>query len=1142
MSRFRLTLLGSPQLLEDGRPVRLHTRKCMALLSYLALSDHDLSRESLSTLLWPAQDEKHSRASLRRALSSIRGALGSHMLQSIGDMVRLRNDPALAIDVAEYHALVDPCVEPTGNSSKTSACVGQLTEAAKTYQADFLTGFTLPDCPGFDEWQFFVSEGLRNSLGHVLDILIRWHGDRCEYDQAVTYARRRLAHDYLHEPAHRILMELYALSGQYSAAARQYEEWVHVLDEELGVVPDDQTERLYQSIKLRRLPPELLLRRGAKDEASAGVPKGARSVPIAEEGPESNLPSQPTPFVGREEELAEIIGRLRDPECRLLTIVAAGGMGKTRVAIEAARRLLIDVSTDNAFGDGIYFVALQRVGTADELVYAIADALHFTFYRDSPPNTQVLDYLQDKRLLLLLDNFEHLLDGAGLIAEILAAAPRVKILVTSREGLRLRQEWFHPLAGMHFGGGLTKGEPSVSDMDAVRLFAQNAQRSQPHFQLDDELDDVVRICRLVDGMPLGIELAAPWVKALSCAQIADEIDRDLDILTSRNRDILERHRSMRVMLEYSYRLLSDDEQAALERLSIFQGGFMLDAAEKIADTSLMTLFTCVEKSLLQVIEGRRYQMHELLRQYGAEKLAERGAEESRLRDLHASYYCDFVARHYECLEHSQQQHVLGELDAERGNIQLAWERAASQQNLDLIMQAMDGLGLFYQWKGDLMGGQSAFALIGYDTRYALSRKLQQVQAHAQAWTAEFELMSGHPDTAAEHLGHCMETLQILEAAGEDVRWSKALAYLHMGHLERPRNLERAVSAYRRSCDYYEELEWPWNAAIACAWLGETEREIGNTSKAISLLRSAQAVFEEYGDERSVAMVLENIARAYLLDQADLDVALKTGQRSLQLFRQSGDKVGIATTLLVVSYVYCWLNQPLEAKPLMEEALEIAQNLGHKPLECEAYYVATVIHNYFEDKERKREFGERGYSLARKLGDVRLMSNFLRSLGTQVMIDGDIEKAHEMHVKAFEVQEQAGIQVMLPWLHVMRAYSSWRLGYFDEAKTHTEFALKASIRRSDLYTVVHSLLFLAQVIARRGEVERAAEIGSTARAVSNWERSLTGRKVFVEPLLELTKCLPPAIAQAAKRKGQEREVFDLAAALLAEVEAPSWEWI
>jgi hypothetical protein len=195
----------------------------------------------------------------------------------------------------------------------------------------------------------------------------------------------------------------------------------------------------------------------------------------------------------------------------------------------------------------------------------------------------------------------------------------------------------------------------------------------------------------------------------------------------------------------------------------------------------------------------------------------------------------------------------------------------------------------------------------------------------------------------------------------------------------------------------------------------------------------------------------------------------------------------------------------------------------------------------EIMEKKVAAGERGLALARELGDVRLISNFLRTLGDSALIRGELGAAHDMHVEAFKVQEQAGIQVMLPWLHVVRAYSSWKVGSVDEARDHISYGLEKCIERSDYYTVVHALLFLAQVLAVQGDLERAVAISATARTASRWERSLTGRKVFVEPLEELTKSLSPELATAAKEKGQARDVFETAVELLGEVQDPSWRW-
>ncbi|MBI1877997.1 MAG: XRE family transcriptional regulator [Chloroflexi bacterium] len=330
-----------------------------------------------------------------------------------------------------------------------------------------------------------------------------------------------------------------------------------------------------------------------------------------------HLPSPATPFIGREKELADITRRLKDPTCRLLALIGPGGIGKTRLAIRAAQHLVDAQPTELIFVHGIIFVPLTPVSSLGGLVAAIAEAANFTFYSNVPPQQQLLDYLREKEMLLVLDNFEQLLtppegedaSGVDLLAEILAVAPAVKLLVTSRETLNLQEAWFHPIAGLAFPELLPapSAERTVAEVeayDAVRLFVQSARRAQVGFSLAAEQKSVVRICRLVEGMPLGIELAAAWLKTLACDQIAHEIERSLDILSTRLQNMPERHRSMRAVFEHSWRLLVEAEQAVLQRLSVFRGGFQYQAAESVADASLMTLAALVEKSLLQVTSAR----------------------------------------------------------------------------------------------------------------------------------------------------------------------------------------------------------------------------------------------------------------------------------------------------------------------------------------------------------------------------------------------------------------------------------------------------------------------------------------------------------------------------------------------------------
>jgi predicted ATPase/DNA-binding NarL/FixJ family response regulator len=390
----------------------------------------------------------------------------------------------------------------------------------------------------------------------------------------------------------------------------------------------------------------------------------------------SNLPAQPTRFIGREEDLARLGAMLSEPSCRLVTLVGPGGIGKTRLATQAA------VEIQNAFSQGVHFFNLQPVTSKTLLALALVDGLKLSLYDD--PRAQLLHYLQGKACLLVLDNFEHLLDGTDLLEAILDTAPESKLLVTSREVLNLRQEWVWPVTGLPFPDG--QSNQPVADYSAVRLFVECAQRVRPDFSLADEAQAVTRICQQVEGMPLAIELAASWLKLLPCAEIANEVQHNLDFLNATYRDIPERHRSMRAVFDHSWKLLSSVEQAVFSRLSVFRGGFLREAAEQVAGASLSELSALVDKSLIWREPNGRYQVHELLRQYADTQLAQESEQIRQAHDAHALYYMNFLGQREPELNSARQRETIWELEAELDNIRAAWRWVAQQADVAALQK------------------------------------------------------------------------------------------------------------------------------------------------------------------------------------------------------------------------------------------------------------------------------------------------------------------------------------------------------------------------------------------------------------------------------------------------------------------------
>ena len=408
--------------------------------------------------------------------------------------------------------------------------------------------------------------------------------------------------------------------------------------------------------------------------------------------PRTNLPRQTTPFVGRDAELDEVHSIFENPDVRLLTILAPGGMGKTRIALEATEQ------QTNNFSDGVYFVPLQPLSEVEQIVSQIASSTFFNIQNDDrSQQQQLLDFLRNKQMLLCIDNWEHLLEGAPMLNEILAAAPDVKILTTSREKLNLLGETVYVLPGMKFPDWETPED--ALRYDAVQLLVQAAKRVNRDWRVtQDNQDYVARVCRLTQGMPLGILLAASWLDTYPLKLICEEIQNSVDILETDLRDVPERQRSIRATFDYSWARLSDTERDILAKMSIFRGGSSPRAALAVTGANPRILQTLMNKSLLMRNKEGRYDIHELLRQYAAEKLTQSGGVE-RLRDDHMRYYMNALAEQYKPLQSAGQLEGMKAIRVDFENVRLAWERACSKHEYELLDNALFSLCFFLEHGG-----------------------------------------------------------------------------------------------------------------------------------------------------------------------------------------------------------------------------------------------------------------------------------------------------------------------------------------------------------------------------------------------------------------------------------------------------------
>lgn len=673
-----------------------------------------------------------------------------------------------------------------------------------------------------------------------------------------------------------------------------------------------------------------------------------------------HLPAQPTTFIGREDEIAQVMEMLAHSDCRLLTLAGAGGIGKTRLAVEIVARL------SGYYPDGVHFVDLQAVYTSDTLIQVIADALNCPLSGIQPAVEQLLHFLREKDLLLLLDNFEQLLPEhtETLVSDLLNGCPGLTILVTSREVLNLRQEWIWRVSGLAFPQNPTV--ESAEKYDAVQLFVERARHVRSDFQIENNLPHILQICQLVEGMPLALELAVGWLKVLPCKAIAEEIRQNLDFLNSHQRDLPERHRSIRAVFEQGWKLLSPQDQTVINRLSVFKGGFRREAAEQVAGATLNTLLLLTDKSLLRLETTGRFHIHELVRQYAADQVGEADS----LLDAHCVYYADFLHRRNADLYGGRQVSASEEIAEELDNIRAAWAWAVKRSSIGALHRMIEPYALFCQFRGRYQDA--------YQAAYSTSRHLMSLETTREIDLALGYLLSllgwmyirlGQLDNAEESFHQCevvFKRLDISPSVGYalDPSLGQAVAALVRGDYNdaeqlaeqarqraeishSPSNLSVAcrtlaetylrqgkpdrVHQYAlRAYQICEEANDRWFMAYCLTTLGEVALEMQAYAGAKRYFESAYGLRQEFRDPEGMALVLAYLGDIAFQQQA-LAEALRCYDESRTLYRQINDPGGLARVLCGLSRTHLSLQDYQAAADTCRKALQITVTIQYIPV-------------------------------------------------------------------------------------------------------------------------------------------------------------------------------------------------------------------
>jgi predicted ATPase len=766
----------------------------------------------------------------------------------------------------------------------------------------------------------------------------------------------------------------------------------------------------------------------------------------------NNLPIQPTAFIGRKADLDALDKLISDPETRLVTISGAGGMGKTRLALAVAEaQLFAKQSTEGIdgprFPDGAFFISLAPLKSTDYLLTSIAEAINFQFYEKLDPKKQLLEYFREKSTLLIMDNFEHLLDGAKLVAEILQVAPKLKVLSTSREKLNLRGEIVYSLSGMEFPTDDLKAAAVSSQIEdefsAIKLFAERTRHIHPDMEFSqDNMRNVIDICRYLDGMPLGIELAASWIEFLTPREIASEIQESLDFLAANQRDAPERHQSIRAVFDHSWKFVGDEEREAFKKLTIFQGGFTRESAESVTGTSIQALITLVNKSLIRIAHDGRYEIHSLLRQYGEELLRLESEKRDQVYDRHCEFFADFIHHREEAIRVGDQDEVLSEMD----NIRAGLRWAVSREKWSEIRKQLLGLHFIFEFQAWIEEAEITFDWLVSVLRSSTSLGNRGI-AYGQALSllGIISMRTGQHEKGIQCLQESHAILHHLNA-----RFELAWACAYRGTFDNSISYNEAIELFQQSLEIFENLGLKWGVALSRMTWGEKANWLERIEEAerqyhegfrisselndigglawyfsgqgrISLLRGDyENAKKHYHESYLLHMEINNtyfavkflrILGEIALFLGDFDEAQSYHEEALRIRKTRGDQEGIAFTKSILGYIATNKGEYTTAKELLQDSLESFQQLGDR---ISIGYVLCYLGNLAVRIGDPREAQVKYYSalgIVADSEDTRLCLFVLLGVAEWYKLAGNYERAVELASLVQNIPQPSRISVL-----------------------------------------------------------------------------------------------------------------------------------
>lgn len=906
-----LNLLGPPLVEVDARPIELTRRKTLALLARLAVEPGEHARDCIAALLWPECGQSRARGNLRSSVFDLNHALGAGLLVTRQDLLRL--DPEkIRVDVDAFQSGAVPC-ESHDPDLLCPECAARAEAAASLWRAPFLSGFSLRDCPDFDEWQLSMSGRLRGEYCVLLRRLTAYHRRRKDYRKAEAFALSWIREEPFEEEARLARVEILLAAGRRRAALESIEEWERVSRTELG---RPLSRRMGSRVRELR---EADSPGGTDSPTLAGIPEAAPG-PLDAVGGSGWM-------IGRDGELAELTSILRGGTCRLCSITGAGGIGKTLLARNVLR------SAGDDFPEGSHFVDLAALREPSQVPGAVARELGILESRRSEKGVEeaILSAIGRSRRLLVFDNLEHLPGARGFVKRLLESCPNLGILATSRERLGIpgeRECRLRTLAIPPRTRSATRAD--CEGYPSVRLFSELARSADPGFSLsDDNASAVSSICRRLDGLPLALELAAARLAVLEPEELLSRLDRRFDLLHAESSDLPERHRTLLSAIDWSWDLLDGRDRGVFAALAVFPGGFDLAAAETVCEApsdpdpgSLVDgLASLVGKSLVvRYVEGgaTRFRMLESIREYAAERLAESpGNRVVRLR--HAAHYLALAERETPALHGRRQSSALVRLEREHLNLRTALEFFRAAEDAEAALRLVSSLEWYWHRSGRWNEGRASIKACLSLPRTEDFPLLRGRALRALGW---LDFVQGE---WREARGHYLEAEPLLRAEEDRIWLARCLSDLGVVECwlgDRAQGMERAREAIALARD----LGDPGTVSRALVWAYGTNggRKAGEDQD--ERLEEAVRCARQAGDRWTEAHALESLGDS-LREEGLFNMAGACFEEGLQGFDELGDAWMKAWSLEGLGMNDCLKGDPARGFQYLRKAVRLFERSG-----------------------------------------------------------------------------------------------------------------------------------------------------------------------------------------------------------------------